>query len=267
MASGRTRSTIRWKTVCSGGRDGPPCRPTSGKPGWNRTGRATSSPGRSSLPKPRPPVPTMPWPNWPRTARGWKGLTTPPWPKVSPPCRKQPDHPPVPYALQPNGTGLQPGDNATMTDSSPPGQVAFSYQDWLAAYPAFVGHVSAGQAESFFQLAELILNNTGRSPVRDMTRRRTLLWLLIAHQAQLFATETPAQSGEATGSPPAAPPVGRVASATRGAVSITLDGSTLPRQAGWFSQTQYGLIFWQATAPLRQMRFLPGQAHPAYLWP
>lgn len=155
-----------------------------------------------------------------------------------------------------------------MTDSPPPsGQVSFSYQDWLAAYPAFAGRVSAEQAESFFQLAELILNNTGSSPVRDMTRRRTLLWLLVAHQAQLFATNGTVQSGSSATGSPAAPPVGRISSATQGAVSITLDGSALPRQAGWFSQTQYGLMFWQATAPYRQMRFLPGQSHPARLWP
>lgn len=155
-----------------------------------------------------------------------------------------------------------------MTDSSPPsGQVPFSYQDWLAAYPAFAGRVSAEQAESFFQLAELILNNTGSSPVRDMTRRRILLWLLVAHQAQLFATDGTVQPGSSATGSPTAPPVGRISSATQGAVSITLDGSALPRQAGWFSQTQYGLMFWQATAPYRQMRFLPGQSHPARLWP
>lgn len=155
-----------------------------------------------------------------------------------------------------------------MTDSSPPsGQVSFSCQDWLAAYPAFAGRVSAEQADGFFQLAELILNNTGSSPVRDMTKRRTLLWLLVAHQAQLLAADAPTQPGDPSTSSPAAPPVGRISSATRGAVSITLDGSALPRQAGWFSQTQYGLIFWQATAPYRQMRFLPGQTHPARLWP
>lgn len=155
-----------------------------------------------------------------------------------------------------------------MTDSSAPsGQVSFSYQDWLAAYPSFAGRVSAGQAEGFFQLAELILNNTGSSPVRNVTKRRTLLWLLVAHQAQLFATDATTQSGDPSTGSPAAPPVGRISSATQGAVSITLDGSALPRQAGWFSQTQYGLIFWQATASLRQMRFLPGQSHPARLWP
>ena len=155
-----------------------------------------------------------------------------------------------------------------MTDSTPPsGQVSFSYQDWLAAYPAFAGRVSAGQAEGFFQLAELILNNTGSSPVRNMKKRRTLLWLLVAHQAQLFASDATASASDPAAGSPAAPPVGRISSATQGTVSITLDGNALPRQAGWFSQTQYGLMFWQATASLRQMRFLPGQSHPARLWP
>ncbi len=155
-----------------------------------------------------------------------------------------------------------------MTDSSTPsGRVSFSYPDWQAAYPAFTGHISAEQAEGFFQLAELILNNTGCSPIRDIAKRRILLWLLVAHQAQLFATNGTVQSGSATAKAPTAAPVGRISSATQGAVSITLDGSALPKQAGWFNQTQYGLIFWQATAPYRQMRFLPGQAHPARLWP
>lgn len=145
-----------------------------------------------------------------------------------------------------------------------PGVVPFSYTDWLAAYPSFSETITAPQAESFFHLAELILNNTARSPIQSLTQRRILLWLLVAHQAQLFANN---KAYDANASSPTTPPVGRIASATRGSVSISFDGSALPKQAGWFNQTQYGLMFWQATAPLRQMRFLPGRTHPPRLWP
>lgn len=140
-------------------------------------------------------------------------------------------------------------------------QVEFSYEEWRATYPNFTDDISQSQVENFFNLACLILNNTASSLVQDLTTRKTLLGLLVAHQAQLFT------SNNSNGQQNNAPPVGRLASASRGSVSLTMDGSALPRHAGWFTQTQYGLTFWQATAPYRQMRFIPGRPHAARLWP
>lgn len=128
-----------------------------------------------------------------------------------------------------------------MTDSTPPsGQVSFSYQDWLAAYPAFAGHVSAGQAEGFFQLAELILNNTDSSPVRNMKKRRTLLWLLVAHQAQLSASDATASASDPAAGSPAAPPVGRISSATQGLSPLRWMAALYPVRPGGSARHNMG---------------------------
>lgn len=136
------------------------------------------------------------------------------------------------------------------------GVVEFEFSAWSEAYPALAKEMTQGQAQGYFDLACLSLNNTPTSLVRDLHERRVLLWLLVAHQAQLGA------NGSASGGL-----VGRVASASRGSVSVSSDTSGLPKDAGWFGQTQYGLTFWQATAQYRQMRLLPGRPHLARIWP
>lgn len=142
------------------------------------------------------------------------------------------------------------------------GVVDFSYPDWAGAFPQLATTVKEQQAGFLFRQACLILNNTPYSVVQNVDERRDLLWLLVAHQAQL-GLNAASGSGSSTG----AQGVGRLASATRGSVSVSYDGSGLPNNAGWFTQTQYGLTFWQATAQYRQMRFSPGRPHPARIWP
>lgn len=130
--------------------------------------------------------------------------------------------------------------------------IPFDALAWRAAYPQFSALTEA-QAAGYFELACLILTNAPGSCVRDLNRRRVLLWLLTAHYAQL------ALNGGGL--------VGRVSKATRGSVSVETDGAGVPKGAWWFSQTPYGASFWQATLSLRQMRFLPGQTHPARIFP
>ncbi|MCX5617030.1 DUF4054 domain-containing protein [Bombella sp. TMW 2.2559] len=142
------------------------------------------------------------------------------------------------------------------------GVVEFSYPDWAAAFPQLASTVAEPQAGFLFRQACLFLNNTPFSIVQNVDERRDLLWLLVAHQAQL-GLNSAAGSGSSTG----AQGVGRLASATRGSVSVSYDGSGLPNNAGWLTQTQYGLTYWQATAKYRQMRFTPGRPHPARIWP
>lgn len=134
--------------------------------------------------------------------------------------------------------------------------VDFDVAAWSAAYPTLAKDLTPGQAQGYFDLACLSLNNTAASLVRDLNERRVLLWLLVAHQAQLGAMSS--QSGGM---------VGRVSSASRGSVSVSSDTHSLPRDAGWFGQTQYGLTYWQATVKYRQMRMIPGRPHPARIWP
>lgn len=142
------------------------------------------------------------------------------------------------------------------------GVVDFSYIDWAAAFPQLSSTVGEVQAGFLFRQACLFLNNTPASIVQNVDERRDLLWLLVAHQAQLGL------NGAANGSSSAgARGVGRVASASRGSVSVSFDGAGLPSNAGWFTQTQYGLTYWQATARYRQMRIMPGRPHPAHIFP
>lgn len=134
--------------------------------------------------------------------------------------------------------------------------VEFDFAAWAAAYPALAKDLTPSQAQGYFDLACLSLNNTPASLVRDLNERRMLLWLLVAHQAQLGA------NGSTSGGM-----VGHVSSASRGSVSVSSDTSGLPKDAGWFGQTQYGLTYWQATVKYRQMRMIPGRPHPARIWP
>ena len=68
--------------------------------------------------------------------------------------------------------------------------------------------------------------------------------LPTAHIAQLFA---PMANGQ-----PASTLVGRINSATQGSVSVQAAYSNnVTEQMAWFVQTQYGAMYWVATAPYR----------------
>lgn len=144
------------------------------------------------------------------------------------------------------------------------GVVDLVYADWAAAFPQLASTVQEPQARFLFRQACHFLNNSPQSIVQDVGERQDLLWLLVAHLAQLGLNASAANGSSSTGTQGG---VGRVASVSRGSVSVSFDGSGLPRDAGWFTQTQYGLTFWQATAQYRQMRFSPGRPHPARIWP
>jgi len=145
------------------------------------------------------------------------------------------------------------------TTTTQPGVVAFDYSAWSARYVALAGVVTEATAAPCFEEAGLYLNNTPRSPVQDLTRRGLLLGMLTAHIAQLSLPETAGGNGAGT--------VGRVASAGEGSTSVSLDMGAQPGSAAWFMQTQYGASFWQATAYLRQMRFVPGRSPRPGIWP
>lgn len=123
--------------------------------------------------------------------------------------------------------------------------VVFDPVAFKAAYPAFAA-VSNAILQTCFDSACLYLSNTDASPVQDVGRRQQLLWLLTAHIAVLVG---------ALNSNSAAP-VGRTSSATEGSVSVSFEyPSTI--SAAWFSQTQYGAMFWQATLSLRSFNYRP----------
>ncbi|QCE32900.1 DUF4054 domain-containing protein [Acetobacteraceae bacterium] len=140
------------------------------------------------------------------------------------------------------------------------GKVIFDPAEWKKTFPIFADLTDA-QAQFNFDCACDYLNNSAASPIRNLRKRQRLLWLLTAHLSQLSLNGTSASENGTSGM------VGRISSASRGSVSLSTDASGIPRSGWWFAQTPYGAAFWQATLPLRQMRFLPGHPHAAKIWP
>lgn len=127
--------------------------------------------------------------------------------------------------------------------------VVFDPVAFKARYPEFAS-VSDAVLQGCFDDATLYLSNKDCSIVQDLDKRRQLLWMLTAHIAYLQGALNPAGvSGGAV-------PVGRMSSATEGSVSISSEYNA-PWSAAWFSQSQWGAAFWQATLSLRSFRYRP----------
>lgn len=122
--------------------------------------------------------------------------------------------------------------------------VAFDSVKFKTRYPEFAS-VSDAKLSLCFDEAGMYLSNKDNSPVQDLTQRATLLNMLTAHIA--FIGGSLSASG-------AANPVGRTSSATEGSVSASLEYLPVGTHA-WFTQTQYGAEFWQATSSLRGFRY------------
>lgn len=125
----------------------------------------------------------------------------------------------------------------------------FDYDLWVTTYPEFAT-VTEPVATVQFDTATLFLNNTECSPVRDVTRRLSLLNMVTAHLTKLFVT---------VGGVAPSGLVGRVSSATEGSVSVSTEyvAAQTNSQAFW-NQTPYGALFWAATVGLRSARYVPG---------
>lgn len=122
---------------------------------------------------------------------------------------------------------------------------------FLARYPEFTTSVNANPSlyASLFSEAGLYLNNTDCSIVQDVNLRTVLLNMITAHIAFIGGQLT------ADGQPK---PVGRVATASEGAVSASFDSNpATPGSGPWFQQSQYGAAFWQATTCYRGMMYVP----------
>lgn len=126
----------------------------------------------------------------------------------------------------------------------------FSYSDWIARYPEFAA-VSGPLAQMYFNEATLILRNDGTGPVNDVSQQTSLLYMLTAHIAFLNPGAT-GQSASTAGA------VGSIASATQGSVSVSYAKPAVSGTAEWFAQSKYGFAYWNAMAPYRQMRYVPG---------
>lgn len=128
------------------------------------------------------------------------------------------------------------------------GVVEFVPADFRALFPQFVDPpYTDGILDMYFALATLILSNACDSLVSDAKQRERLLNLLVAH----IATITPISGAPSPGI------VGPVSHAQEGSVSVSSGfAAQVARNVGWYAQTQFGLTFWQLTAPYRSLRYI-----------
>jgi hypothetical protein len=124
------------------------------------------------------------------------------------------------------------------------GVAVYNDADFKAAFPAFAATPS-GQLLAKFGLAGLYLDNTDCSPVRDVAARTQLLYMITAHLAQLDPTIGKQET------------VGRISNAAEGSVSVATDYVTQSQSQAFWVQTQYGAMFWAATARFRSARYVP----------
>lgn len=132
-----------------------------------------------------------------------------------------------------------------------PGVVVFDLDEFTGIYPEFTG-LGAPAGQNAFTLATLNLSNCCRSPVPNPMVRQSLLYMLTAHVLFLF-TPGAWNNNQAVGV------VGRINSASQGSVSVSSEFPASPN-ASWFLQTRYGAMFWQATASIRTMHYVPAPA-------
>lgn len=148
-----------------------------------------------------------------------------------------------------------------MTVTDPP--VVYNYTTFVTLFPEMAG-LSTGQAQAYFLRAGLYFANSATNPaLRNGIDHMTLLmYLVTAHIAMLTAPKDANGNVSSSGSA-ASPIVGRINSASEGSVSVgaELQGSGSPSEA-FFTQTQYGFEFWQATAQYRTMRYV---ANPTFV--
>ena len=152
--------------------------------------------------------------------------------------------------------------------------VTFNFQTFTAIFPEF-SCLTAPQADGYFMLAQLYCPNVPQNPFNCSGVLAQLLYLLTAHIAWLLSPKDGAGNPTAPGQGTPPPPlVGRISQATQGSVNVSLelDGTAGGPSEQFFSQTQYGLMFWQATASIRAARYVanptivPGTVYPSAPW-
>lgn len=127
------------------------------------------------------------------------------------------------------------------------GVVEFDPDVFKTAYPEFAT-IDDAVLEANFDLATLQLNNSCGSRVCDAVLREKLLNLLVAH----ITTLRNGQNGQ-----PAPGMVGRIGYAIQGSVAATADMGPQVYGQAYYNQTQWGAMYWQATAIFRTMQYIP----------
>lgn len=111
--------------------------------------------------------------------------------------------------------------------------VVFDVDEFKTLYPQFA-NVDETILQNYFNAATLLLDNTDKSPVKDLAERKMLLYMLTCHIATLK------KRGDSI--------VGTITAATEGKVNVSV---TPLVNANWYTQTVCGSMYWQATAKYR----------------
>ncbi|MFP1844449.1 DUF4054 domain-containing protein [Lonsdalea quercina] len=127
--------------------------------------------------------------------------------------------------------------------------VALDSEKFRAMFPEFSNVTDPALPFLFDQSADY-LDNTHFSLVVDAVKRERLLYMLMAHLAYVKYGDNRGNGGTGL--------VGRVSSASEGSVSVSLDVGAVAFRYSWYTQSPYGMDFWQATKVYRMAQYYPG---------
>lgn len=121
--------------------------------------------------------------------------------------------------------------------------------EWLKKYPMY-DNLTIEQVEDLLIAATDFLENTVCSVIRDVEKRKRLIYLVAAHLAYLLYQDKNGNGGSSG-------LVGRLSSATEGSVSVGATMANAPFSAEFFLQSPFGFAFWQATMVYRMGLYTP----------
>jgi hypothetical protein len=127
--------------------------------------------------------------------------------------------------------------------------VTLDIPKFRAIFPEF-SDVTDVQLQFLFDEATDYLNNSEYSVVPEYAKRERLLYLLMAHLAWIRYGDAKGNGGSGF--------VGRISSATEGSVSVGSELGAMSVGTAWYTQSPYGLAFWQATKVYRMAKWYPG---------
>ncbi|VEB99950.1 Uncharacterised protein [Cedecea lapagei] len=132
------------------------------------------------------------------------------------------------------------------------GVVTLDIPKFRAMFPE-LSNVDDALLPFLFDQATDYLNNTEYSLVIDVIKRERFLYLLMAHLAYVRYGDNRKRGGSGM--------VGRISSATQGSVSVSSDLGPIEFRYAWYTQSPYGMDYWQATKVYRMANYYPGSAY------
>ncbi|HGK4602799.1 TPA: DUF4054 domain-containing protein [Yersinia enterocolitica] len=127
--------------------------------------------------------------------------------------------------------------------------VVFDITKFRAMFPEF-SNVADDLLPFLFDQATDYLNNSDFSLVDNVIKRERLLYLLMAHLAYMRYGDVKGDGGSGM--------VGRLSSASEGSVSASSEAGVVEFRYMWYTQSPYGMDYWQATKVYRMANYYPG---------